>query len=224
MTDSEFLHLPLFLGMSSAELSILKVEDGVSVCSATKGTEIVAPSERCDKLLIVAKGSVKVTTMSTDRSYSIDEILHAPLVLQPERLFGLKQRYSTSVVTISFCEMVVVEKPVVLRMMEKSMVFRLNLLNILTALSQKLIDQTWHQQSEDVRKRLVRFVKDRVTYPAGQKKVCIKMTTMARELGCSRLEVSDALHYYEDHELLIIRREKIEIPMLQLLLAHEIDK
>lgn len=46
------------------------------------------------------------------------------------------------------------------------------------------------------------------------------MNVMAKELGCSRLEVSEALHRLEDRQLIVMRRSYIEIPTLQLLLAY----
>jgi Mn-dependent DtxR family transcriptional regulator len=71
--------------------------------------------------------------------------------------------------------------------------------------------------SENIEKRIIRSVKDRCIYPAGQKQLRTKMTVLARELGCSRLEISEALHRLEEKQLLIVKRTIIEIPMLQLL-------
>ena len=81
------------------------------------------------------------------------------------------------------------------------MTFRLNLMNIIATQSQRYSRRLWHQMNENIEKRIVRFVKDRCIYPAGQKQLRTKMTVLARELGCSRLEISEALHRLEEKQL-----------------------
>lgn len=211
------LQLPLFLGMGRSELADIKQDVQIGDTHARRGTILASENEACTALVLVARGTVMSSTRSDDHSYQIDETLQAPLLIQPEHIFGIKQRYTSTFCAQTYCEVIRIEKPTVLKLMELSMTFRLNLMNIIATQSQRSSRRLWHQMSEDIEKRIIRFIKDRCIYPAGQKQLRTKMTVLARELGCSRLEVSEALHRLEEKQLLIVRRTIIEIPMLQLL-------
>lgn len=211
------LQLPLFLGMGRSELADIEQDVQIGDTHARRGTILAYENEACTALVLVARGTVMSSTRSDDHSYQIDETLEAPLLIQPEHIFGIKQRYTSTFCAQTYCEVIRIEKAMVLRLMELSMTFRLNLMNIIATQSQRNSRRLWHQMSEDIEKRIIRFIKDHCIYPAGQKQLRTKMTVLARELGCSRLEVSEALHRLEEKQLLIVRRTIIEIPMLQLL-------
>lgn len=211
------LQLPLFLGMGRSELADIEQDVQIGDTHARRGTILASENEACTALVLVARGTVMSSTRSDDHSYQIDETLQAPLLIQPEHIFGIKQRYTSTFCAQTYCEVIRIEKPTVLKLMELSMTFRLNLMNIIATQSQRSSRRLWHQMSEDIEKRIIRFIKDRCIYPAGQKQLRTKMTVLARELGCSRLEVSEALHRLEGKQLLVVRRTIIEIPMLQLL-------
>lgn len=211
------LQLPLFLGMGRSELADIEQDVQIGDTHARRGTILASENEACTALVLVARGTVMSSTRSDDHSYQIDETLQAPLLIQPEHIFGIKQRYTSTFCAQTYCEVIRIEKPTVLKLMELSMTFRLNLMNIIATQSQRSSRRLWHQMSEDIEKRIIRFIKDRCIYPAGQKQLRTKMTVLARDLGCSRLEVSEALHRLEEKQLLIVRRTIIEIPMLQLL-------
>lgn len=219
MTDIQLLELPLFLGMSNEELSSFHKENLYSISTAPKGVELVRCGQSVDTLLLLTEGTIMCVTIADDGSYEMEEMLHAPLVIQPECLFGIRQRYTSTYTTTTVCRMVTIKKMDVVTMMNRSIVFRINLLNTITTIAQRLTAQTWHQHSDDITQRIIRFIKDHVQYPAGYKCLHINMVVLARELGCSRLEVSEALHTLEDHELIVMKRSAIEIPVMQMLLV-----
>lgn len=218
---TELLELPLFLGMGRGELDEIQKYVRLASAHVKKTRMIVTAGELCDSLIIVAKGQLSCIRYSDDKSYYMDEHLQAPLVIQPEHIFGMKQRYTMSFKSRSYCDVLRIEKHMVLRLMEKSMTFRLNFLNIITTQTQRLCSDIWHPMPEDIEKRIIRFVKDHSHYPAGCKILHIKMNAFAKELGCSRLEISEALHSLQDKQLLLIRRSFIEVPMLQLLIKQK---
>lgn len=217
MKDKELLSLPLFMGMSSSELSALLEEGRISSCAAPKGAVLAKEDAPCQNIIVLASGTLKVVTNADDNSYQMEEILHAPMVVQPERLFGLTQRYTATVTTTTVCHYVSMTKSNLIAAMQSSMSFRINVLNLLSTQAQRSNRQVWHQQNDNIAKRIIRFIKDRSSYPTGTKVLRIKMMTLARELGCSRLEISEALHELEDREWILMRRGAIEVPMLQLL-------
>ena len=217
---TELLQLPLFLGMGRGEMDDIQENVRLVSSHAKKGQMIVTADQSCDSLIIVVKGEVTCITRSDDNSYSMEEHLQAPLLIQPEHIFGIRQRYTMSYRAYSHCDVIRIGKQMVLKLMEISMTFRLNYLNAVTTNSQKLHAGLWHPMPDEIDRRVIRFIKDHTHYPAGRKSLRIKMNVMAKELGCSRLEVSEALHRLEDRQLIVMRRSYIEIPTLQLLLAY----
>lgn len=214
-TTNDLLALPLFLGMNRDELESVSGIVNISDAPVKKGKVVVEAGKECKDLHIMIAGRLAFKTCSDDNSYSVVEKLDAPLLIQPECIFGLTQRYTSTVTTLSACRMMVIDKMKVVKLMELSSTFRINYLNIVTTQSQKYRRQIWHQWSQPIEKRVVRFFKNHCVYPAGEKRIYIQMNVLARELGCSRLEVSQALHQLEEKELIIMRRAIIDIPMMQ---------
>lgn len=213
--SNDLLALPLFLGMNRDELESVSEMINISDAPVKKGTMIVGDGQQCNALRIVISGRVAIETWSDDHSYSVVEKMDAPLLIQPECIFGLTQRHTSTVTALTVCQMMIIDKMMVVRLMDISNTFRINFLNAVTTQSQKMRRQLWHQWPESIEKRVVRFMKDHCTHPAGEKRFKIMMNVMARELGCSRLEVSQALHALEDKELIIMHRAYIDVPMMQ---------
>ena len=211
----DLLALPLFLGMNRDELETVGEIINISETLQKKGKTIVEAGKECKALHIIVEGRVAYETWSDDRSYSVQEKLDAPLLIQPERIFGLTQRFTSTVTALSVCKMIVIDKMMVVKLMDMSNTFRINFVNIVTTQSQRLQRQLWHQWPQTIEQRVVRFIKEHCAYPAGEKRINIQMNTLARELGCSRLEVSQALHQLEEKELIIMRRAIVDIPMMQ---------
>lgn len=204
--------------MGQTELSAFRSEGLFSVTLVPKGTVLAEAGAKVDVLSAVVEGRVMCSTAATDGSYCMEESLSAPVIIQPHRLFGLSQRYVSTYSASTVCKVMTIKKNDVVRMIEESMVFRINFLNVITSMAEKLERSLWHQKPEDLPHKVVRFIKDRCQYPAGHKVLHINMLSLARELGCSRIEVSNALHCLEDRELLRIKRGGVEVPMMELLL------
>ena len=105
-----------------------------------------------------------------------------------------------------------------MRLLEDFFIFRLNMLGVLSLLSQKQLRQPWRRPPQSLSERIARFFADRCLHPAGPKTVRILMERLAAELGDSRLDVSRALHQMQADGLLTLHRGRIEIPALERLL------
>jgi CRP-like cAMP-binding protein len=127
-------------------------------------------------------------------------------VLQPERLFGMTQRYSRDFTALTQCNMLTISKTQVVQLMEKYEVFRINLLNIITTQTQRQERQPLRQQPTQIREKIMRFVTDRSIYPTGRKTLNVKMEVLARLIGESRQNVSDELHRMEEDGVIELRR------------------
>lgn len=211
-------HLPLFQGMSLSELDevVSKVRFDFSKIKA--GDDIVSDGQRVDKLLFIIKGNVAVSTVSDDRGYKFFEYLQVPCVLQPERLFGLTQRYSRSFRAEEECHVMAIDKADVMSLTSASEIFRLNVMNILCTMVQRSQRYPWHNKPADIHRKIFSFIENRCLRPAGKKILYIGMVRLAKEIGESRQNVSDELNAMHECGMIILQRGIITVPALEKLL------
>jgi hypothetical protein len=113
------------------------------------------------------------------------------------------------------------ERSEVVRLSEEFLIFRINLLNLLSTHTQKLLHQPWRRYPETLEDRIVRFMAQRCIHPAGPKTLHILMTQLAAEVGDSRLDVSRALNRLQDAGLLTLHRGRIEVPQMERLIIKK---
>ncbi|MBQ9636282.1 MAG: Crp/Fnr family transcriptional regulator [Prevotella sp.] len=213
------LLLPLFQGMNNADLTTLAGQTKFGFHRFAEGKEIIRDGSPCLQLCFLMSGTLSTTAVADDHGYSVTEQVTAPAILQPERIFGLTQLYTRSYTALSACNCMTLDKSEVLRLMEEYVVFRINLLNIVSTQSQRLQRRLWHQQPRDLDQRIIRFFEAHCLHPAGPKTLRIKMTRLAEELNDSRLNVSRALNRMQADGLISLHREHIEIPDMRRLLG-----
>ena len=212
------LQFTLFQGMSHADLMEVAGHTKFGFHKLAAGKRIVNEGDDCLQLLFLTHGTVRCETRNDGNAYRVEETIKAPYTLQPERLFGLNQRYTTSFKTLTLCNLFSIDKQEVLLLLETQLVFRLNLLNIMATESQRLRHHAWRTAPKSLRERLVRFFFAHCLYPAGPKTFHILMQQIADELNDSRLDISHALNDMQHDELLSLHRGRIEIPLLERLL------
>jgi CRP-like cAMP-binding protein len=212
------LQFSLFQGLSRAELLQLTGQTKFGFLKLAEGRPVVQEGDTCQQIFFLINGRLSLTTMSDNRRYSVIEQLSAPWLLQPEVLFGAQPRYGCTVTTATEAHFITLSKDEVLRLSDDFLIFRLNLLNLLSTQSQRRGRQQWRRAPQDLRQRIVRFLLDHCVYPAGSKMVHILMEQLALEVNDSRLDVSRALNAMQADGLLILHRGRIEIPSLERLL------
>lgn len=214
----KLLQFTLFQGMSHADLMEVVGHTKFNFSKQPVGLRIVKEGDICNHLIFLTTGALSVETVSDDHTCRVCEVVNAPYVIQPEQLFGLTQRYTSTFKTCDDCSLITIDKQEVLLLLETQLVFRLNMLNSLAADSQRLRHRAWRSAPQSLRNRITRFFFSRCLYPAGPKTFYILMTQLAAELNDSRLDISRALNEMEDDGLLTLHRGRIEIPMLERLL------
>ena len=212
------LQFTLFQGMSHADLMQVAGHTKFNFSKLAAGKKLVKEGDDCHHLVFVTNGTLRAETVSDDHSCRVTESISAPYILQPERLFGITQRYSSSFSAETPCSLISIDKQEVLLLLETQLVFRLNMLNLLAAESQRLRHHAWRTAPRTLPERITRFFFSRCLYPAGHKTFHILMQQMAKELNDSRLDISVALNKMQAEGLLTLHRGRIEIPMLERLL------
>lgn len=209
------LELPLFQGMSRNDLgeavSLIKFRQ----IDFSKNKTVITEGDVCDRLFFLLKGSVLITGYSDDKGYSVTEQLTAPDIIQPEHLFGLTQRHSITMETVTECSFICINKPDVVVLSTKYEIFRLNFLNMICTRLQRLTRVTWQIKPQSIRRKILKFISSKCIKPAGEKIVAIKMERLAAEIGESRLNVSKELNDMDTEGLISSRRGKIYVKALE---------
>lgn len=208
---------PLFQGLTSDNLLQIIGQTNFSFHKITAGDTIKDEGEKCNRLALVTSGQAKSIAHADDRGYTFEENVAAPYMLQPECVFGLHTHYTRTFIATKTCDTVEIDKNDLMRISDEFIIFRMNLINYISALSQKATRKLWHPTPADARGRIVYFIKQHCLSPTGPKTMRIKMTRLAQETGTGRRAVSEALNAMQDENLLTFSRGIIEIPHIEVL-------
>lgn len=210
--------LPLFQGMSGSEFDDIISHVRLGFSKTNGGETVVVEGDSADRLVFVVKGEVVSEVFAADHGYSVAEVIHAPCVLQPEALFGLTQRYTKTFRAVTQCNLLSISKADAVSLTTTSEVFRINVLNTLCAMTQKLQRMPWRVKPQSVRQKIFSFVGNRCSRPAGHKVVNIGMVRLGNEISESRLNVSRELKALHNEGLIIQKRNSFIIPALEKLI------
>ena len=214
----QLMKFRLFQGLSRSELLQLAGQTKFGFMKLAADKPVVREGEPCSQLWLLVSGQVQLTTESDDHGYAFIEEVNAPWLLQPEALFGASTRYDCSVQTLTDCHFITLTKDEVTRLISDFLIFRLNYMNLLATQAQRRERRAWRRAPRSLRERIIGFLLDHSTYPAGNKTVRILMTRLAQEVNESRLNVSRELNQMHSEQLLVLRRGQIEVPSLEHLL------
>lgn len=214
------LELPLFQGLGKNDLTRIVEEVRFDFVKCEQGQVIASQDSPCNQLIFLLKGSLTRHTLSSDRTYSFSERISAPAVLQPESLYGLYRQYTHSYTVRSSAQLIKIDKSAINNTFINYEVFRLNLINLLSTRIIRSERALWDTASGNTEQRIIRFIRQHVEYPAGEKILNIKMEDLAQHLNETRINISKALNHFQDRGLVLLRRKEIIIPALEKLLVH----
>lgn len=207
--------LPLFQGMSRDDFMFVIGAVKFDFYTVQPGKFIFQEGDVCDSAVFLLDGEMSARSESDDKSYSVIEFLSAPRVIQIERLFGLIQHYDRDFVAETKCSFVKISKTEMMRIIDEFFIFKLNMLNVLCTRVQRLGRIPWRTAPTNIRAKIVRFVHERCTYPAGKKNVNITMERLAQAIGESRINTSDELKRMKKEGLIDLKRGAISIYALE---------
>ena len=206
---------PLFQGLTSENLMQIIGQTKFNFKKFGKNEVIKEEGERCNYIAILLSGEMKITAYADDHSYSIEEHVKAPYILQVDHFMGISPHYTRTFTSIGESNTVEICQSDIMHISDEFIIFRINLLNIVAAMAQKAERKLWHPMPKDIRARIVHFVKIHCQYPKGSKVLRIKMTRLAQEIGSSRLNVSKTLNKMQQEDLLEFSRGIIHIPQIE---------
>lgn len=170
-----------------------------------------------NRLLMMTNGRLHSIRHSDDRDYSVEEIIEAPCMIEPVRLFGMNQCHRSALVALETSNFVSLSKEEIHKLCTSQALFRVNYINMLSLMAQKAEDASWHSPASTYREHLAAFFRAHCATPTGQKTFRILMNRLALEINVSRREVSAELNKMKEDGLVRLGRGRIEIPRLEAL-------
>jgi CRP-like cAMP-binding protein len=210
---SLFTRLPLLQGISSTEL--LGWEENLRLdideLPASK-MPLIRQGDNCSQLLWLVEGELLREHQVEDGTYATRSCLKAPAVIEIDRLFGLTPTYEHTYQAKTDVKMLGIRKSLLGSHLMKSEVFRLNLLNLLSAIAQKRAAALFPCQLANAEERLRHFLSLLFPDYKGEAELIIQMKDLARYIGERRLTVSQILNRWNDEGLIRLGRGHFTIP------------
>lgn len=204
---------PLFLGMSQHEMQEVIERTKFHFTKIEAGKYIARESRACQSITLLLSGEIAVIRDSADHQYRLTEYIHAPATLHLTDVLGRSLRYTADYKCVSNCSVVQITRGDILRLLNEQLVFRLNVLNILTISYNRENARPFKALPETLEQRIIRFIADRCIWPTGTKELSIKMRTMRGILGVGRDQFSAELNAMQRQNILQLSRGKITIKL-----------
>jgi len=217
-----FTRLPLLQGISSREL--LGWEDtlrlDIDELPASR-SPLILQGDICSQLLWLVEGELEREYRSSDGIYATRSYMKAPAVIEVDRLFGLTPTYQHTYYAKTDVKILSIGKSFLGSHLMKSDVFRLNLLNVLSAIAQKRETALLPRQLGTAEERLKYFLATIFRDSEGEVELTIRMKELARYIGDSRLITSQILNLWNDEGSIRLGRGHFTIHDIQDLLKAE---
>lgn len=218
----KLLSFPLFIGMGRRELENIVTKTKFSFHTLHEGDTIVDTDTRSGMMVMLTDGTAVATTFSDDKGYRVEEEINGPMLVQPEYVFGLAQHFSQLWKAKTVCHLITLDKQEILKLSDNSLIFRLNLLNLLSTQVQKRQALFWHAPLHTDEEFLRRFFLVHSIRPAGRKVVHIKISRLEKELNIDRRRLSAVLRQWEQQGLVEWTRGCLIIPALEKIINNSL--
>lgn len=209
------LLFPIFNGLSKSDLEDVIAHTKFDFFRLAPDERLVTEGDPCDNLLMMTGGRLEALRRSEDGKYSVEETLEAPLVVGLHRLFGLHQRHESTLTAKSSCSFISLSKEEFHRLISTQTLCRVNYLNMLSLMAQRVSDDAWRNPAMTDRERLTEFFRRHCQEARGPKTFRILMTRLSLEINAPRRDVSRELRRMEADGLVSLSRARIEIPGIE---------
>ena len=221
-TFQRLVSIPLFQGISRGDFEAIASKIHFTFQTVRVGEEVVIADTPCQELVCTISGRFIHEKRSDDGSYTFREYSEKPTVLQPDRRFGRKPYYSSTVrVASAEATILIVPKNEVRDILFSFLTIHINYLNLVCSAKQTWESRMWKQLPAQVEARFLYFLLARASRPAGRKELDIGMVELANELVTTRLNVSKMLNELKNQNLVYLSRGRIEIPEIEKIILRQ---
>ena len=204
---SLFMRIPLLQGISSRELLDWEEKLRLDLDDfPASDLPLIRQGDACTGLLCLLDGTLERRHSAEDGTYQTRSYLTAPAIIEADRLFGLHPKYTSSYRATTEVTLLSLRKQWINNHMMKNDVFRINLLNLLSACAQKRADALMPQPQETAEQRLRAMLHALFGNDQSKAELTIQMKTLARYIGATRLATSKILHQWDKEGLIRLGR------------------
>ena len=211
----KLLDIPLFQGLSTSDLHEIIGHTKFDFRKHEPGQTIARAGERCLGIIFLLSGDMTAITSSTDNLFTVTEQLGAPMTIQPERMFGRDQAYTSTFKAQTPCSTLWLNKKEVATLQRNYEVIHINLTNHYATAIQRQWQRQWTAADPTLRARILDFLTTHTTTPEGPKRFSLTMATLAKILNDSRLNISKQLNTMQREGLLTLARSTIVVPAIE---------
>ncbi|MCU0407851.1 MAG: Crp/Fnr family transcriptional regulator, partial [Bacteroidales bacterium] len=189
---------PLFKGMDAGEIANILEATNFRIRRFTAGTMIAGSGDVVASLYLVVTGTVKGEMVDyAGRVIKIEDI-PAPGALAAAFIFGSANRFPVNVMALSDGELLVIEKPEFLRVLEADERLLVNFLNMISNRSQFLSEKIKFLNFKTIKGKLAYFILQKAD--AGGEIINTGMTQsdLADFFGVTRPSIARALGEMEE--------------------------
>ena len=184
----QLMELPLFRGISHAQISDIVGQTKLHFLKYPAGETIIRAGEECKHLTFIIGGKVRSTIVNANGRFSVCQTLAAPNVIAPDFLFGRYTQFPGTITAIDDVSILKITKQDYTRILTSDSVFMFNYLNTLSANAQKALEGILSLTTGDIDERIAFWI-SALTQPGSTD---IVLTCRKRDL-CSLFGVQRAV-------------------------------
>lgn len=207
--------MPLLQGINGMELARIEERIGLQTEElAASRYHFITQGQPCREMVFLVGGTLARQMISADGLYIATELCYSPMVIEADKLYGLSCVYGSSYRPTVDCQLIRISKKQVGDHLLKSDIFRLNYMNMLSAIIQRQQARLQPTKPATPGEKICRFIAGCFAHDQGEKQLQIKMTDLAEYISETRLTVSSQLNQMASEGIIHLKRKEITIPDL----------
>ncbi len=204
--------LPLLIGLSVNDLMDIVEKVKFEFNKYPEDFTIVSQGDKCDKLIYILSGELCVSKIDGNQSIYLYEYFNRPsYVIEPQNMWGMRQKYDRSYTFMSEGSTCVIEKKQVNYLMSKYDIIKTNFLNMICNKLQSSTNALTQQMPSNTEEKIIHFLKSNKVGFYGWTEIKAKMQQLANHITDTRLNVSKVLNKWQSKGMIEIRRGGIVI-------------
>jgi CRP-like cAMP-binding protein len=202
---------PLFNGIPASELGLLLQQVHHQVQSYNKGELIVFSGDPCNKLLIVAQGSVKGEMIDLSGKTIKIEDIGAPRPLATAFLFGEQNQFPVNIVANEPTLILNIPKESVVRLLSINTNFLENFLNTISNRAQFLSDRIRFLSLKTIKGKIANFILDAMDKNSFTVRLNKTQQELADYFGITRPSLGRVFGEMEKEGIITVRKKEIVV-------------
>lgn len=200
--------LPLLQGVSAEQILHMQERGAFRIVSVEpEEGYIIRSGQHCNTLTMLMEGSLMC--ISAGNEWTLEEEIHAPAVIEEEALWNRSQTYSHTYRPLTNGRLLVADRAHTMQYLMHNEIFRMNLLTRMSSRIERQYMVSTPVETTGVQDKIIKLIQ-RISYTSNwPKRLKIKMTTLAKLIDETRLNVSLTLRQMQDAEMVTLSREHI---------------